>query len=119
MIPSQRAVTQFSSFSVTPDFTTHILLTLSRIPNDRSLSSKLVLRFLRACKPAVESAEEINVKLDALLETNIREAWMYMRSFEKGPLKASLVVRVLTFCLSRQFFFFSFFFPFSLLLSSV
>ncbi|CDZ97724.1 ELYS-like domain [Phaffia rhodozyma] len=96
----EQAISQLCSFAVTPDFTTQILLTLARIPNEPALSAKLVLKFLRACRPEIGTPDEVAVKLNALLATSVREAWMYMRSFDDSEIKKSMVVQTLTFSLS-------------------
>ncbi|KAL7416332.1 ELYS-like domain-containing protein, partial [Mrakia frigida] len=104
------AVSRLSSISVKPDFTSKILLTLSKIPSppssnpnitSDSLSARLVLYFIRFARPTIDSPQDVHIKLDALAKTSIREAWMYMRTFEEGEFRAGLIRRVFQFCLTR------------------
>jgi len=109
----QLAVSRLSSISVKPDFTSKILATLSLIPStptqlsnpnvtSDSLSARLVLHFIRFARPTIESPQDVHIKLDALAKTSIRQAWMYMRTFEEGEFRAGLIRRVFQFCLSRE-----------------
>lgn len=98
---SQLAVSLLSSISVKPDFTSKILATLAKMPVQAE-SARLVLHFIRFARPPIDSPEDVHVKLDALAQTSIREAWMYMRSFDEGEFRAGLIGRVFEYCLTRE-----------------
>lgn len=92
----------FASITVKPDFTSKILASLAKIPEDPALSATLVLRFIRFTLPDLSRPEDVEIKLDALARTSIREAWMYQRTFAEGDFRTSLLKRIFSFCLARE-----------------
>lgn len=97
----QNAVRCLTLPSLTPDFVSKILRTLSLHPTPAT-AAQLVLKFVRFATPDLTTDAEVDIKVDALARVNFREAWEFVESLNEGERKQDLVKRVIVATLSRQ-----------------
>ena len=83
------------------EFTSKIIDTLLLSPE----APRLIVKFVRSCKPALKEKEDLQKYIVALAETSIADAWAFQRTFPSNTeTRKDLLLQILTWCLDREYF---------------